>query len=134
YTLALMNKTLQLLALGLSAAFSGCGSGSVATVSPPVPPPPAAPEQRADQLVSQMTLDETTTKVSWLAVSGTTLKGLTPLFPFGYGLSYSSFTIANAKLTPGTIPASGFQVDFDLQDTGTRSGAVVPQVCLSMPP
>jgi len=61
-------------------------------------------------------------------------KGLTPLFPFGYGLSYTTFSITNAQLT-ATISgnSSSFQVSFDLQNTGTRAGAEVAQVYLGFP-
>lgn len=45
----------------------------------------------------------------------------TPLFPFGYGLSYSTFRYANMKV-------SGSSVTFDVKNTGHRAGADVPQV------
>jgi beta-glucosidase len=60
-------------------------------------------------------------------------KNITPLFPFGYGLSYTTFSFTNEQLVVNTAPASGFQVKFDLQNTGTRSGAEVAQVYLSLP-
>jgi beta-glucosidase len=60
-------------------------------------------------------------------------RGFSPLFPFGYGLSYTTFNITNAKLSSGTILAAGFQVDFDLQNIGARAGAEVPQVYLALP-
>ena len=61
-------------------------------------------------------------------------RGLTPLFAFGYGLSYTTFSITNAQLSANTSgSASSFQVTFDLQNTGTRSGAEVAQVYLGLP-
>lgn len=61
-------------------------------------------------------------------------KGLTPLFPFGFGLSYTMFAITNPQLTATTTGANiGFQVTFDLQNTGARSGAEVAQVYLGLP-
>ena len=60
-------------------------------------------------------------------------KGITPLFPFGYGLSYTTFAITNPQLVTNAAPASGFQVKFDLQNTGTRTGAEVVQVYLALP-
>jgi beta-glucosidase len=56
----------------------------------------------------------------------------TPLFPFGFGLSYTSFGYAN--LTVGTPDASGnVAVGFDVTNTGTRAGAEVAQVYVGQP-
>ncbi len=50
---------------------------------------------------------------------------LTPLFPFGHGLSYTSFTISNAKLhTSVGLPT----VTVDVTNTGSRAGAQVVQL------
>jgi beta-glucosidase len=62
------------------------------------------------------------------------VKSLVPLFPFGYGLSYTTFSITNPQLTAvasGNVP--GFQVSFDLRNTGTRAGAEVAQLYLELP-
>ncbi len=57
----------------------------------------------------------------------------TPLFPFGYGLSYTSFGYSN--LSVGTPDASGnVAVGFDVTNTGSRSGAEVAQVYVGQPP
>jgi beta-glucosidase len=52
-------------------------------------------------------------------------KGLTPLFPFGFGLSYTSFRYDNLELRSegNTIHAS-----FTVTNTGTRQGRDTPQV------
>jgi len=53
--------------------------------------------------------------------------GIKPLFPFGYGLSYTTFAFKNLTVSP----ASGDQlvtVGFDVSNTGARSGAEVAQV------
>ena len=61
-------------------------------------------------------------------------EGLTPLFPFGFGLSYTTFAINNPQLTATTTGNSvGFQVTFDVQNTGARAGAEVAQVYLQLP-
>lgn len=61
-------------------------------------------------------------------------QGLTPLFPFGFGLSYSTFSINNPQLTATTTGNNvGFQVTFDIQNTGARDGAEVAQVYLQLP-
>lgn len=61
-------------------------------------------------------------------------QNLRPLFPFGFGLSYTTFSITNAQLnatTSGNDPS--FQVTFDLTNTGARTGAEVAQVYLGLP-
>lgn len=60
-------------------------------------------------------------------------KGLTPLFPFGFGLSYTTFSITNPQLTATTGSSPSFQVSFQLQNTGSLSGAEVAQVYLGLP-
>ena len=61
-------------------------------------------------------------------------RGIEPLFPFGYGLSYTTFAIANAHVTAEMDSAApGFEVSFDVQNTGTRAGAEVAQVYLGLP-
>ena len=52
-----------------------------------------------------------------------------PLFPFGFGLSYTTFRYANLKVTPqsGTIDTP-VTVSFDLTNTGTREGAEVAEL------
>ena len=55
--------------------------------------------------------------------------GIKPLFPFGYGLSYTTFAYKNLMVTPGS--ASGDQqvtVAFDVTNTGERRGAEVAEV------
>jgi beta-glucosidase len=61
-------------------------------------------------------------------------KGLTPLFPFGFGLSYTTFAITNPQLAATTTGSNpGFQMTFDVQNTGARTGAEVAQVYLGLP-
>jgi beta-glucosidase len=58
--------------------------------------------------------------------------GRTPLFPFGFGLSYTTFSYANlAVSTPDG--AGNVAVAFDVTNTGTRAGAEVPQVYVGQP-
>ncbi|HTB63868.1 MAG TPA: glycoside hydrolase family 3 C-terminal domain-containing protein [Opitutales bacterium] len=56
-------------------------------------------------------------------------KNIAPLFPFGYGLSYTTFQYSNLKITPGD-PASGVlaTAQFEITNTGTRDGAEVAQL------
>jgi beta-glucosidase len=49
------------------------------------------------------------------------------LFPFGFGLSYTTFKFADLKVTPAaTMP--GATVSFSITNTGSRAGATVGQV------
>jgi beta-glucosidase len=60
-------------------------------------------------------------------------KSITPLFPFGYGLSYTTFTLSTAQLTPASPVTNGFSVAVDVNNTGTVAGAEVVQVYLGLP-
>jgi beta-glucosidase len=51
------------------------------------------------------------------------------LFPFGYGLSYTTYSYSNLKVTPGT-PA---HVSFTVTNTGSRAGAEVAEVYATLP-
>jgi len=57
-------------------------------------------------------------------------KGLTPLFPFGYGLSYTTFAYDALK-----VAANGNQVSatFRVRNIGQREGAAVPQLYVRLP-
>ncbi len=54
---------------------------------------------------------------------------VSPLYAFGYGLSYTSFAIENPRLTRKRIRTDGStQVQVDLTNTGKRAGAEVVQL------
>ena len=51
------------------------------------------------------------------------------LFPFGYGLSYTTFRLDHLKVAGNTsVSAPEVKVDFDVTNTGNLEGAEVPQV------
>jgi beta-glucosidase len=53
----------------------------------------------------------------------------TPLYPFGYGLSYSNFTFSNLKLSRSEIkPGETVDVSVDLENTGASSADEVAQL------
>lgn len=58
-------------------------------------------------------------------------KQLTPLFPFGHGLSYTTFKYDDVHVTPSA--ESGATVTFTLTNTGTRAGAEVAQLYVEPP-
>jgi beta-glucosidase len=70
----------------------------------------------------------------------------TPLYPFGYGLSYTNFAFSNIKMTPGAAVVHGpaadpntnpnevvAQVQATVQNTGIRAGTDVAQLYLTDP-
>lgn len=59
---------------------------------------------------------------------------LTPTFPFGFGLSYTTFSFSNGKVVNNLGSKNpNFQVTFDLTNTGSVPGAEVAQVYLELP-
>src|SRR6266496_6523256 len=59
---------------------------------------------------------------------------LTPLFPFGFGLSYTQFAFSNLQIAPGTVDGTqDVQVSATVTNTGQRSGSDVAQLYLGDP-
>ncbi|MEU6981006.1 glycoside hydrolase family 3 C-terminal domain-containing protein [Streptomyces sp. NPDC046371] len=56
---------------------------------------------------------------------------VTPLFPFGHGLSYTRFLYADLRVAPA---GDGLDVGFTVINTGTRTGVEVAQVYLGPSP
>jgi beta-glucosidase len=58
----------------------------------------------------------------------------TPLFPFGYGLSYTTFKLSNLQLSaPRIRSADRLTVSVDVENTGTRAGDEVVQLYVRDP-
>ncbi len=51
------------------------------------------------------------------------------LFPFGFGLSYTTFAYSGLKITPGEVTT----ISFAVKNTGKRAGAEIAQVYASLP-
>ncbi len=57
-----------------------------------------------------------------------------PLFPFGYGLSYTTFVVDNLRLDRSDVPVGGqVEVSVDVTNTGQRAGDEVVQLYVSHP-
>jgi beta-glucosidase len=57
-----------------------------------------------------------------------------PLYPFGYGLSYSTFEYSNLKLSATNLLAGAtLAVDVDIQNTSPRPGEEVAELYLTFP-
>ena len=52
-----------------------------------------------------------------------------PLFPFGFGLSYTAFDYSNLTVSPGTIDSAGtVTVAIRVKNTGARAGEEIVQL------
>jgi beta-glucosidase len=61
-------------------------------------------------------------------------QNITPLFPFGYGLSYTTFSYRHLRVTPSPAGATGdVTVSATVTNTGSRAGADVAQLYLEDP-
>jgi beta-glucosidase len=59
---------------------------------------------------------------------------IAPRFPFGFGLSYTTFALTNLVVSPRVVSATTpITVSVRVTNTGKRRGAEVPQVYLGMP-
>ena len=56
-------------------------------------------------------------------------EGKTPLFPFGFGLSYTAYAYSDIDVKPGKSPV----VTFTVKNTGARGGAEIAQVYVELP-
>ena len=57
-----------------------------------------------------------------------------PLYPFGFGLSYTKFEYSNLRIDPGTMGKMGrVEVNVDVRNIGTRTGDEVVQLYLHDP-
>ncbi len=61
-------------------------------------------------------------------------RGIEPLFPFGHGLSYTTFDLTDATVDAGATPGDGpVTLRVTVSNTGERAGAEVVQVYLQLP-
>lgn len=57
-----------------------------------------------------------------------------PLFPFGYGLSYTTFSVSGVTLSAQSMPAKGtLQASVTVKNTGSRDGETVVQMYIQDP-
>ncbi|HEX3354756.1 MAG TPA: glycoside hydrolase family 3 C-terminal domain-containing protein [Terriglobales bacterium] len=54
--------------------------------------------------------------------------GVKALFPFGYGLSYTTFAYKNLAVTPSSASGQPVELRFEVTNSGTRAGAEVAEV------
>jgi beta-glucosidase len=58
-------------------------------------------------------------------------EGITPMFPFGWGLSYTNFSYSHLRVTRASD--GGLNVDVQVTNTGQDTGSAVAQVYLGAP-
>ena len=56
-----------------------------------------------------------------------------PLYPFGYGLSYTKFDYSNLRLSPKISINGKVQVSVNVQNAGSRAGDEVVQMYIHYP-
>jgi beta-glucosidase len=52
----------------------------------------------------------------------------TPLYPFGYGLSYTTFSVDHLNVTPSARVGDKIEVSAEVTNTGDRTGDAVVQL------
>jgi beta-glucosidase len=60
-------------------------------------------------------------------------QGITPAFPFGFGLSYTRFRFSGLTVEPSSSGAPSAKVSVTVTNTGTRTGWAVPELYVSLP-
>ena len=88
---------------------------------------PSHPERSAKGVDGKTTFSEGVL----VGYRGFDAQGTEPLFPFGYGLSYTQFKLSGLKVTKGN--AGGSRVSVEVTNTGKIAADAVPQMYLSAP-
>jgi len=68
-------------------------------------------------------------KEYWMDRGGYVDMPATPLYPFGYGLSYTSYEYGNLRIEPAVIhPGGNSRVSVDVKNIGERAGVETVQL------
>ena len=94
----------------------------------PTPPPSKEPPS-SDLLPTPVFIDAGYTEGLKVGYRWYDAEKKDPLFPFGFGLSYTTFSYSQLKVTSG----KSVEVSFSVKNTGSRAGAEVAQVYLGLP-
>jgi beta-glucosidase len=95
-----------------------------------IPTPPTSDKPPSDDLLpTPVFIDADYTEGLKVGYRWYDAENKEPLFPFGFGLSYTTFSYSQLKATPG----NPVQVSFTVKNTGPRAGAEVAQVYVGLP-
>jgi beta-glucosidase len=92
-------------------------------------PPPSEQAPRSELSPNQVFIDANYTEGLKVGYRWYDAENKEPLFPFGFGLSYTSFSYSHIKVASG----KSVEVSFSVKNTGRRAGSDVAQVYLGLP-
>ena len=94
----------------------------------PAPPPSSQPPS-SELAPTQVFIDANYTEGLKVGYRWYDAESKEPLFPFGFGLSYTTFSYSQLKVASG----KSVEVSFTVKNAGARAGAEVAQVYLGLP-
>lgn len=105
------------------------GVGRDPSCQDPVETPPCLTSGPAPQRVVRY-VEDLSMGYRWYEATDTE-----PLFPFGYGLSYTTFDYSDLAVTEvaGSNGSTSLQVEYTITNTGERAGKEASQVYLTLP-
>ena len=92
-------------------------------------PPPLEQAPRSELAPTQVFIDANYTEGLKVGYRWYDAENKEPLFPFGFGLSYTSFSYSHLKVASG----KSVEVSFSVKNIGRRAGSEVAQVYLGLP-
>jgi len=92
-------------------------------------PPPSEQAPRSELAPNHVFIDANYTEGLKVGYRWYDAENKEPLFPFGFGLSYTTFSYSHLKVASG----KSVEVSFTIKNTGRRAGSEVAQVYLGLP-
>jgi hypothetical protein len=92
-------------------------------------PPPSEQAPRSELAPNQVLINANYTEGLKVGYRWYDAENKEPLFPFGFGLSYTIFSYSHLKVAS----SKSVEVSFSVKNTGRRAGSEVAQVYLGLP-